>query len=457
MNIAVIGAGIAGLACAWRLSSQHRVTLFEANDYLGGHTNTVEADVDGVRYPVDTGFLVFNDRTYPGLTGLFAELGVATAPSDMSFSARVALPGGSELEWAGSDLASVFAQPRNLARPAFLRMLADIVRFNRLATETAAAAQGSGQADDPALISLGDFLEKHRFSAALRDWYLLPMAAAIWSCPTQQMLAFPLATFVRFCANHGLLQISDRPQWRTVVRGGQQYVKKLVAAITANGGSIRRADPVRQIRREGNGGLVAVHAEHGTALFDHVVLACHSDQAAAMLTDASPEEAALLGAVRYQRNRAVLHTDASVLPRARRAWAAWNYQSVPLRGGAGGGADGAGPDNAGAAVAPLLRSVCVHYLLNRLQPVPFERPVLVSLNPVDAIAAEQTLAEFDYAHPVFDRAAIAAQERLPRIQGVRNTWYCGAWTGYGFHEDGLQSGLAVARQLADRPASSLAA
>jgi len=435
VNIAVIGAGISGLACAWRLAGRHRVTLYEANDYLGGHTNTVEAEVDGVRYPVDTGFLVFNHRTYPGLTGLFEQLGVATAASEMSFSARIALPRGGELEWAGTDLAAVFAQPRNLARPRFLGMLSDIVRFNRLAT--AAAASGAG-ADE----TLGAFLVRHRFSAALRDWYLLPMAAAIWSCPTHQMLDFPLSTFVRFCANHGLLQVVDRPQWRTVVRGGQQYVRRMLADIGAHHGNVRRGEPVLGVRREGNGGLVAVRTAQGTSLYDQVVLACHSDQARAMLADTAPEEDAVLGAVRYQRNRAVLHTDATVLPRARRAWAAWNYQSAPDRSA------GADPHN---------RSVCVHYLINRLQPVPFTRPVMVSLNPFDAIAPAQVLAEFDYAHPVFDRAAIAAQTRLATIQGVRNTWFCGAWTGYGFHEDGLQSGLAVAQQLEAVAAAPLAA
>ena len=429
-SIAVVGSGIAGLACAWRLARHHQVCLYEANDYLGGHTHTVVATVDGVSHPVDTGFLVFNHRTYPQLTRLFAELGVATTPTDMSFSARIDGAGlaGRNLEWAGTNLASVFAQARNLGSPRFLRMLAELLRFNRLATQRARAA-----APGDATLTLGAFLDAERFGPELRDWYLLPMAAAIWSCPTRQMLEFPLASFLAFCANHGLLQVADRPQWHTVTGGAARYVDKLVATLP----EVRRGEPVLEVRRAA--GRVALRSARATRWFDQVVLACHADQALGLLADPTPAERALLAAVRYQRNRAVLHTDASVLPRSRRAWAAWNYQSAP---------DRADPDT---------RAVCVHYLINRLQPVPFTRPVLVSLNPVTPLDERAVLAGFDYAHPVFDAAAVAAQARLVALQGGRNTWYCGAWTGHGFHEDGLRSGLAVAAALTTRAATPLAA
>jgi predicted NAD/FAD-binding protein len=426
VKIAVIGAGISGLSCAWRLSRSHEVTLYEANDYLGGHTHTVMVELDSIAAPVDTGFLVFNHRTYPNLVRLFDELGVATAKSDMSFSARILGPAFShgELEWAGTDLNSVFAQRRNLLSPRFLRMLADILRFNRQATQLASK-------DDAALadVSLGSFIERHGYSTMFRDAYLLPMAAAIWSCPTGEMLAFPVATFIRFCHNHGLLQVSDRPQWYTVVGGGREYVKKLATAITV----VKCAEPVRAVTRAGAPGSgVKVQSATTTQHFDEVVLACHSDQARAVLADISDAEDSLLSAVRYQPNHAILHTDSTVLPRRRRAWAAWNYQYAPHPAG---------------AAKPEQSLVCVHYLINKLQPVPFKRPLILSLNPFERPPAASIVQEFDYAHPVFDAAAIAAQTRLGSIQGVRHTWFCGAWNGYGFHEDGLKSGLAVAAAI----------
>lgn len=433
-RVAIVGSGISGLAVAHTLQGLAEVTLFEAGDYFGGHTHTVDITLPTPQGPVshgvDTGFLVFNERTYPGLIDLFARLDVPTVASDMSFSARVALPSGRALEWAGTDLNSVFAQRRNLLRPTFLRMLADMVRFNRQASAIASTPQL-----EQTRATLGEFLETEHFSQAFRDWYLLPMAAAIWSCPTRQMMAFPVATFVRFFHNHGLLQIEDRPQWRTVAGGARQYVDKLAAGI----GSVRLEDPVQQVRRGAWNGAVTLQSASGTSFFDQVVFACHSDQALALLHDASDAERAILGAVRYQANRAVLHTDAAVLPRAARAWAAWNYESAPDR------AD------------PEQRSVCVHYLINKLQPVPFKRPVMVSLNPFNEPRADSILAEFDYAHPVFDHGAITAQRRLHEIQGERATWFCGAWTGYGFHEDGLKSGMAVAHSLADLGQTRLAA
>lgn len=414
-RIAVVGSGIAGLSAAYTLSPHARVTLFEAGRHFGGHTNTVDLTLDGVSHGVDTGFLVFNERTYPNLIRLFDELGVATSSSDMSFSVQVPHTG---LEWSGSNLDAVFAQRRNLLRPGFWHMLVDILRFNRLCT--AAAEHGQAQAlHQP----IGDFLAEHRFSAAFRDGYLLPMIACIWSCPTDQMQHFPIATLIRFCHNHGLLQVTDRPRWFTVTGGARHYVQKMLPRIE----DPRLNLPVRRVRRQADG--VLVDTDHGTERFDEVVLACHSDQSLALLGDgASAQERAVLGAIRYHRNRAVLHTDDSVLPTRRRAWAAWNYERA-------------------ADPGREQEAVCLHYLLNRLQPLPFKTPVIVSLNPVTEPRREAVHGEFDYAHPVFDLDAIAAQARVPSLQGRARTWFCGAWTRYGFHEDGLVSGLAVAAAL----------
>jgi uncharacterized protein len=430
-RVAVIGAGIAGLAAAYSLSRlpadrRPEVVLFEAGSHFGGHANTVDVTLDGphgpVTHGVDTGFLVFNHRTYPHLLALFAELQVDSAASEMSFSVQAAdaLGAGRPLEWSGSDLDSVFAQRRNLLRPRFWGLLRDIVRFNRLCT--ALAERG----DDASLRQpIGDFLGQHGFGQRFRDWYFLPMIGCIWSSPTEQMLRFPIGTMIRFCHNHGLIQVSDRPQWYTVRGGSQRYVEKMLAHI----GDARAATPVERIRRLPGGVLVGTAA--GAQHFDHAVLACHSDQALSLLADATPQERALLGAIRYQPNLAVLHTDTSVMPRARRAWAAWNYER--------------------AADAPREQAgVCLHYWINRLQPLPFARDVFVSLNPARPLPESAVLGRFEYEHPVFDLAAVDAQQRLPSIQGQHHTWFCGAWTGYGFHEDGLRSGLQVAQALDER-------
>ncbi len=418
MKIAVIGAGISGLSAAWQLSRDgHQVALYEAGAYFGGHTNTVDITIDGQHFGVDTGFLVFNHRTYPNLVRLFETLGVHTTASDMSFAVKMPMSDRTHarvLEWAGSNLDTVFAQRSNLLSPRFWRMLRDIMRFNR---QTTALALTPGAMDD---VPLGDFLAANHYSDEFRDWYLLPMAGCIWSCPTAQMLAFPLATFVRFCHNHGLIQVNDRPQWHTVTGGARHYVQKMLAEIPEK----FLNTPVRSVTRI-DAGLkqqVQVDSALGALMYDHVVLAAHSDQTRAMLQDASDAEHAMLSAVGYQPNRAVLHTDASCLPEREKAWSAWNYES-------------AGPGEA---------DVCVHYLLNKLQPLPVKTPVIVSLNPIREPAPSTVLASFAYAHPVFDGPAIAAQRVLPTLQGVRNTWFAGAWTGYGFHEDGLKSGLAVA-------------
>lgn len=425
-RVAVIGSGISGLAVAYHLARQPglaAVSLFEAGDYFGGHTHTVDVEVETpqgkVRHGVDTGFLVFNERTYPQLIELLSTLKVETAASDMSFSVK--LP-DIDLEWSGSSLDTVFAQRRNLLRPRFLRMLGEIVRFNKLCTALATSGAVSALQQP-----IGDFLEQHRFTSAFRDWYFLPMIGCIWSCPTAQMLQFPIATMISFCHNHGLLQVTDRPRWFTVSGGARNYVDKMLAPIS----DARLNAPVRRITRLPGGSGVTLATDHGSEHFDEVVLACHSDQSLALLADASPQERAVLGAIRYHRNRTVLHTDVSVLPRRRRAWAAWNYErSTDISQQAG--------------------AVCLHYLINQLQPLPFSQPVIVSLNPVREPRSDLVQGSYDYAHPVFDQAAVAAQRDVPAIQGIANTWFCGAWTRYGFHEDGLMSGLAVVEGLKQR-------
>lgn len=418
LNIAVIGSGISGLSCAYRLGQAgHRVTLYEAADYFGGHTHTVDVTLGNVTYGVDTGFLVFNHQTYPNLVSLFDELNVETLPTEMTFSVKCALTLRT-LEWSGGNLDTVFAQRRNLFSPKFLSMLRDILRFNSQATELATTLEHTD-----AQMSLGDFLERYRYGNAFRDWYLLPMAGCIWSCPTAQMLDFPVSTFAHFCHNHSLLQVANRPQWWTVKGGARHYVDKLLAGIADK----RLNTAVRGITRINNldKKQVRVESSSGQDLYDHVVLATHSDQSLKLLNDVSPSEENILSAVKYQPNRAVLHTDSRCLPQKAKTWSAWNYQS----------SEGREPQ------------VCVHYLINKLQPLPFKESVIVSLNPIDAPDPAKIIAEFNYAHPVFDAPAINAQGKLDRIQGNRNTWYAGAWTGYGFHEDGLKSGLSVAQAI----------
>ena len=422
MKIAIVGSGISGLAVAHRLRSRADITLFEAGDYFGGHTHTVDVTLPvadrSVTWGVDTGFLVFNERTYPELIALFAELGVATAQSDMSFSVQVpGAFGASALEWSGSNLNTVFAQRGNLLRPSFLRMLRDVLRFNQLATDIAERG-----AESELVQPLATFLDAHGFSQEFRNWYFLPMLGCIWSCPTDQMLLFPVATMIRFCYNHGLIQVSNRPQWWTVTGGARCYVEKIIAHIADK----RLNTAVQRVLRKDSGVLVTSAGQ--TERFDKVVLACHSDQSLALLGDASAQEQETLGAIRYQDNLAVLHTDTSVLPRRKLAWAAWNYARS-------------------AATAQTETRVCLHYLLNKLQPLPFQQSVVVSLNPLVPIDDHHVHGTFHYAHPVFDLGAIRAQGRLGDLQGQRNTYFCGAWTGYGFHEDGLKSGLAAAKQI----------
>jgi predicted NAD/FAD-binding protein len=414
VRVAIIGSGIAGLGCAWLLRQRGcEVSLFEANDYLGGHTHTVDVELDGIVAPVDTGFLVYNDRTYPKLIALFDELGIQSAPSTMSFSVRNDAAG---VEWAGTDLGSLFAQPRNAMRPAFLRMLRDLLRFNR---EMTAMHAGDRVYD----ITVGELLDAGNYSTAFRDWYLLPMAAAIWSVPERDVLDFPLPTFIRFCHHHGLLQISGRPQWRTVVGGARTYVNRIAAALS----DIRLSTPVRGVRRRVDCVEISTDSLHGER-FDQVVMACHSEQALALLGDASDEEARLLSSIRCQSNRVLLHTDTRLMPKRRRAWAAWNYLA---------------PADVAAG-----NPVAVSYWLNCLQPLPFRTPLMVTLNPPCEPRAGTLIAEFEYSHPMVKGVAETAQRRLAHLQGEQRTWYAGAWMGHGFHEDGLASAHRVAEGVA---------
>lgn len=432
-RVAIIGSGVAGLGAAFALHRAADVTVFEASEWFGGHAHTVDVtlpDRSGVArtFGVDTGFLVLNERTYPQLLTLLSQLGVGITASDMSFSVQApgAGPRGSVLEWSGSSLKTLFAQPGNLLRSHFWRMLLDIVRFNRLCTDLAQSAGDPARADafdEP----LEDFLDRNRFSAPFRNWYLLPMLGCIWSCPTDQMLRFPVLTMIRFCHNHGLIQVNGRPQWYTIPGGSRNYVEKIVGVL----GDVRSNTPVRRLFR--TPGSVTVVTDKGSERFDAVVLACHTDQALQILGPGATEvERAVLGAIRYQPNRAVLHTDASVMPRIPAAWSAWNYVRAS--------------DHSQESTR-----VCLHYWINRLQPLPVEKPVLVSLNPVEAIDPSCVLGEWTYEHPVFDLAAIRAQEHIGAIQGTERTWYAGAWCGYGFHEDGLKSGQKAAQQILEHP------
>jgi predicted NAD/FAD-binding protein len=411
-KIAVIGAGISGLSAAWLLGQAHDVVLIEAEPRLGGHANTVLVPGgDGGETAVDTGFIVYNEKTYPNFVALLADLGVATQPTEMSFAASL---DDGRLEYSGTSLSGLFAQRSNLASPRFWAMLQGLVRFYRDATRDAQA----GRAAD---MTLGDYLAAGGYGDAFRDDHLLPMAAAIWSAPCAEILGYPARAFLRFHHNHGLLQLTDRPVWRTVSGGSARYVARLREQFA---GSVRLGAPVRQVRRSPN--EVLVSGEGWNEHFDEVVFATHADRTLAMLADPDPLETSALGAFRYNRNHAVLHGDEALMPRRRRAWASWNH--IGERGR---------PDAACA----------VTYWMNRLQGLPETRPFFVTLNPPATLRQETILHEEVYEHPIFDRAALAAQERLWALQGARRSWFCGAYFGSGFHEDGLQAGLAVAETL----------
>jgi predicted NAD/FAD-binding protein len=406
MRVAIVGAGIAGNTVAYHLRGEHDVTVFEAADYIGGHTHTVDVDVAGTRYAIDTGFIVFNDRTYPSFIALLDELGVASQPTSMSFSVSCERTG---LEYNGTSLAALFADRRNLFRPRFYRLLAEIVRFGRDARAFLAS--------DDHTASLGEFLAARRFSPELAASYVVPMTAAIWSAAPGAVLAMPARFLLRFFANHGMLSIDDRPVWRTIRGGSARYVEALVAGHRER---IRTRSAVTAVTRHPHGVVVATR-DSEPELFDAAFLACHSDQALSLLTDPTTLEREVLGAIRYRSNDAVLHTDARLLPRCRRAWASWNYRVTTDEG-----------------TDPL-----VTYHMNTLQRLTAPVDFCVTLNDAGRVPATQVLGRYRYEHPVFDAAATAAQCRHAGIDGERRTFFCGAYWRNGFHEDGVASALAA--------------
>ena len=412
MRIAIVGSGIAGLTAAWLLARRHEVVVFESESRIGGHTATVDVRLDGRDYAIDTGFIVYNDRTYPNFIRLLAELGVNSQPTDMTFSVSHDTAG---LEYAGSNLNTLFAQRANLLRPGYWRMLRDILRFNR---------ESQQDLDENRLspgMQLGDYLRARGYSSEFRDWYLVPMGAAIWSSGTRAMDAFPVEFFIRFFRNHGLLAVTNRPQWRTLVGGSRSYLEPITRAFA---GSIRTADPVTRIRRDQDG--VDVQTRAGEAgRFDQLVLACHSDQSLSLLETPSAAEQGVLGAIAYRANDVILHNDTAVLPRRRLAWSSWNYR---IRDG--------------ADELPVLS-----YDMNILQRIESPHTFCVTLNDSVNIDSSKILGRFRYSHPVYSVEAVSAQQRWREINGTDRTWYCGAWWGNGFHEDGVSSAVRVAQEL----------
>lgn len=403
LKVAVIGSGVAGLSAAWLLSQRHRVTLYEKADRLGGHSHTVTAALSSGTVAVDTGFICFNDATYPNLIALFDHLGIKSRATDMSFA--VSMDQG-RFEYAAPGL---FAQRRNALRPRFWAMLGEIVRFYREAPGALSAGIDPG-------LTLGAYLKREGFSEAFRDDHLLPMAAAIWSSPAHLLMEYPAEAFIRFFGNHGLMNLTNRPLWRTVEGGSRTYVERMAAAIP----DIRLDRGIMAVHRSQDG--VVLQDSHGAVeRFHHVVIAAHADKALAMLAEPTEQEQALLGAFRYSRNLTLLHTDPGLMPRRRRAWASWNYIGVD---------DG----------------LCVTYWMNKLQGLPGQ-DVFVTLNPPRPPRPDTLLRSEIYEHPIFNPQALQAQKRLWDLQGQGGVWYCGAYFGAGFHEDGLQAGLAVAEQL----------
>ena len=411
MRIAVIGSGISGLASAYLLSQNYDVTLFEKDTRIGGHSHTVDVQTPDGPMPVDTGFIVYNALNYPNLIGLFNDLGVVTKTTDMSFGISI---GGGRLEYEGS-LKGLLAQPSNLLKPSYWSMLYDLVRFYRTAVKNVAKG--------PIGESLGDFIIRERYGRPFINDHLLPMAAAIWSCPAETMMAFPARSFIQFMENHQLLNFIERPQWRTVSGGSREYVSKIANHL---GGRIRTDITITGLRRSGGGVILSVDGE-GDIYFDKVVMAAHADQSLALIDDASDEEKAIIGAFDFQPNHVILHSDPALMPKRKAAWASWSYLKD----------DGAEKCN----------TLSVTYWMNRLQSLNTEMPVLVTLNPNTSPRADLVQGEYFYDHPVFDAKAIAAQQILPSIQGQNHLYFCGAWTRYGFHEDGLMSAVAVAKSL----------
>jgi len=430
LRVAIVGAGISGLSCAYALRNEAglSVTLFEKGKHIGGHSHTIDFTPIGqeASFPIDTGFLVFNEWTYPGLIAFFEELGVPVAKSEMSFSVSIPQKNGHRLEWAGDNLDTLFAQRRNLFSPPFLKMVKDILRFNRLGK--AIATKSTVNSSE----SVQDFLHRHQFSESFQNWYLLPMIGAIWSCSLTEMLSFPILTLMRFCENHGLLNVLNRPQWLTVQGGSREYVQRAVKALTKSGVNITQEPIISCDRPKDSGEAISLHFKNGSSqAFDYVIFASHADETLALLNAPTPQEQSVLGAVAYKNNLAYVHEDRSVLPQLEKVWAAWNYSC----------------ETSGVDHSP---AVCVHYLINKLQPIPVttdQTPVVVSLNPQVLPDKNKTHTVIEYAHPIFNLAAVKAQNQLPDLQGQHRTFFCGAWTRYGFHEDGFQSGIVAARAL----------
>jgi len=412
MKIAIVGAGIAGNVVAHRLHHRHDITVFEAAGHAGGHSDTHGIELGGERHEIDTGFIVFNDRTYPHFTALLAELGVAAQPSSMSFSVSSEESG---LEYNGTTLNSLFAQRRNLFRPAFYRMIADILRFNREALRLLQA---------PRECTLGEYLERERYSPQFIDDYLVPMGAAVWSTDPARMLEFPARFFVRFFHNHGMLTVNERPQWHTVRGGSARYVEKLIAPFRTR---IRLATPVERIARRPDGAWVEARGSDAER-FDHVFLACHADQALRLLADPTRAERQVLAAIPYQENEAVLHTDTSLLPRQRRAWAAWNYH----------------------VLSPRAPRAVLTYNMNILQSLRSRETFCVTLNHSGRIDPRRVIRRLSYAHPLYTPAGVAAQARHAELNGANRTWFCGAYWRFGFHEDGVVSALEAVRDFEEK-------
>jgi uncharacterized protein len=419
LRIAVIGAGIGGLSAAWLLSERHDVDLYEKQPRLGGHSNTVDVDGTDGSVAIDTGFIVYNTACYPNLIALFHHFGVATSPTDMGFA--VSLDGG-RYEYSGAGFNGYFGQRSNLMSPSHWRMASDIMRFFRDATQLSHDASANTQ------LTLGSWLTQRGYSRAFQERHIIPMGAAIWSAPLGEILNFPAAAYARFFANHGLLQMSGRPQWRTVTGGSRNYVAKLNAAFK---GRVLQNEPVSAVARHA-GGVTVTTQSGASEIYDRCLIATHGDEALALLSDASADERALLGAFRYAGNDTILHTDANLMPKRRRVWSSWNYIGASERN---------------QSAHDQSRAAAISYWMNALQPLGTADDYFVSLNPRMAIDERKVLCRFHYHHPLFDEPALSAQKRLWSLQGSRNTWFAGSYFGFGFHEDALQAGLAAAEDL----------
>ncbi len=419
-KIAVIGSGISGISAAYYLNKlKYDVSIFESNEYFGGHTNTQELEINGVKSPVDTGFLVHNDRTYPNLIDFFNELKIETSPSEMSFSVMRKSDG---ITWAGSNLLTIFAQYRNLFSLRFHKFLMEVIRFNKFSKEYLSECEGKLE------LTLEDLLLEKKYSKDFKKWYLLPMGGCIWSCPKNQLLKFPAFTFLKFCLNHGLLQIYNRPKWKTVLNGCNTYVEKVLEEIDKK----FLNEPVRELNTQD--GKIKLTTDQRTEKYDFCIICTHPPEAIKMLKDSDAQTKDLLYKFKFQENKAVLHLDESVLPDKKIAWSAWNYTSTKSDDGKD--------------------TVSVSYLINKLQPLPYKESIIVSLNPVTKIKDDKIIKTIIYQHPLFSTESIIAQEKMDNIQGSSGIYFSGAWMRYGFHEDGIFSTKKAIKKLLSDDASN---